>query len=72
MTRFASLRVDRLWRTSLRRGLLGGSQLWRSIGVVVLAGKGLRAAVRREPETIAAERLRAGDGLVVRTSRRRR
>ena len=72
MTRFASLRVDRLWRTSLRRGLFGGNPLWRSIGVVLLAGKGVRAACRREPETIAVERLRAGDGLSVRTSRRRR
>jgi len=72
MTRIGALRPERLWRTALRRGFLGGSGPWRAVGVAVLLARGARKAVRREPEVIATERLRVGEGLSVRSVRRRR
>lgn len=55
-----------IWRRSLRRGLLGDSRLWKVVGLAILGRRLFQRAMRSEPRTVAVERLRPGETLVLR------
>ncbi len=60
-----------LARTAVRRGVVRAEHGWRFLGWTVVIGRFVGRAVRRRPEKVTVQRLRRGQGLDVRTSRRR-
>lgn len=54
-----------LSRVGFRRGLLGGSRAWTSVGVVAFALRALGRMAAREPEVVYREELQPGQTLVV-------
>ncbi|NBV73526.1 MAG: hypothetical protein EBR65_00930 [Actinobacteria bacterium] len=60
-----------LARTAVKRGVVRSQRGWRSVGWTVVVARVVARAVRRKPETVTVQRLRRGQGLDIRTSRRR-
>lgn len=54
-----------IWRTALRRGLLGGSRPWMTVFAVVGVTKLLRRLAGAQPETVFSHKLEPGEGLVI-------
>ena len=57
--------LGRLWRTGLRRGLLGGSRPWFYVMVGVGALRVARRLAVRSPKTVYAEELRPGESVLI-------
>lgn len=56
---------DRLFKTSVRRGLLGGNPALRSVAIGVVVIRGTRRLVGRRPETVKRVRMRPGTSMSV-------
>ena len=55
-----------LFSNAMRKGIFGHSQVWRIIGFAILARRGLKKVLGSEPQTVAVERIRLGETLVLR------
>ncbi len=55
--------LDRLMKSSVRRGLWGGSPVMRSVAVVVLVFRGAKRVVSRHPETVRRVKMRPGTAM---------
>lgn len=56
---------DRLFTTSVRRGLLGGNPALRSVAIGMVVIRGARRLVGRRPETVKRVRMRPGTSMSV-------
>jgi hypothetical protein len=63
--------MSRLVRTGLRRGVLEGSRGWLYVGLAAGGLRLLRRAVAPEPTTVYRAELKPGEGLEIRSARRR-
>ena len=65
--------VERAVSTAFRRGIWGGSPSYRVLTIGILAMRGVRKLVRREPEVVRRVRIRPGSvmSLAVRRGGRR-
>lgn len=54
-----------LWRTGLRRGILGGSRPWFAVAVAAGGLRLLRRLSGREPEVVFSQELPPGATLVI-------
>lgn len=61
--------VERAVSTSIRRGIWGGSPAYRALAIGILAVRGARKIVRREPELV--RRIKIGPGLAMSLAVRR-
>jgi hypothetical protein len=59
------LSLERLVRTGLRRGLLGGERAWLVAGLGALGLQLVMRAVRKHPKVVYSERLAPGSSLVI-------
>lgn len=59
-----------LTRRALRRGVLGGNPMWRTLAFVLVIGRVMRRGLARPPRIVATERLTEGSSLSI-VSRRR-
>lgn len=55
--------VDRLVKTSIRRGIWGGSSVFRSIAVGMLVIRGTKRLISRQPETVRRVKMRPGTAM---------
>ena len=55
--------LERSVSTAFRRGILGGSPAYRALAVGILAMRGARKLVRREPEVVRKVRIRPGSAM---------
>ncbi len=60
-----------LFRKSIRSGFAGDSQAWKVIGMTILGYRLLRRVMGSEPRTIAVERIRPGETVILRGVRSR-
>lgn len=58
--------TERLFRTGLRRGLLGGSRAWLVVGVGAGLVKAVQWAAAKSPESVFRAELAPGETLVIR------
>ncbi|MDA0299101.1 MAG: hypothetical protein O3B40_01550 [Actinobacteria bacterium] len=56
---------DRLFTTSVRRGLLGGNPALRSVAIGMVVIRGARRLVGRRPEIVKRVRMRPGTSMSV-------
>jgi hypothetical protein len=54
-----------LWRTALRRGLLGGSRPWMTVFAVVGLARLVKKLAGSEPKTVYREELQPGEAILV-------
>ena len=54
-----------LWRTALRRGLLGGSRPWMTVLAVVGVTRLVRKLAGSEPKTVYCEELHPGEAILI-------
>lgn len=54
-----------LWRTALRRGLLGGSRPWMTILAVVGITRAVKKLAGSEPKTVYCEQLQPGEAILI-------
>jgi hypothetical protein len=54
-----------LWRTALRRGLLGGSRPWMTVFAVIGLTRILRKLTGSEPKTVYCEELQPGETILI-------
>jgi hypothetical protein len=59
-------------RKSLREGFLGHSRMWKVIGVAILARRAFRKLMGSDPTTVAIERIKPGETVVLRGVRSRK
>lgn len=52
---------------AVRKGLIGGSRGWMTLGVVMYGWKALRWLSSRRPETISVERIEPGQSIQITT-----
>ncbi len=55
--------LERPISTAFRRGIWGGSPAYRALAVGILAVRGARKLVRREPEVVRRVRIRPGSAM---------
>ena len=55
--------VDRLVKTSIRRGFWGGSSVFRSLAVGMLVVRGTKRIIGRQPETVRRVKMRPGTSM---------
>jgi hypothetical protein len=55
----------------MRKGLFGDSRLWKAVGIVILARRGLKKMMDSEPRTLAVERIKPGETVILRGVRSR-
>ena len=60
-----------LFSNAMRKGIFGDSRLWKIIGITILARRGLKKVMGSEPQTVAIERIRPGETLILRGVRSR-
>jgi len=56
---------DRLFKTSVRRGLLGGNPALRSVAIGMVVIRGTQRLIGRRPETVKRVRMRPGTSMSV-------
>lgn len=56
---------DRLMKTSVQRGLRGGSQVFRSVAVVMLVIRGAKRLGSRHPQVVRRVRMRPGTAMTL-------
>ena len=61
-----------IFRTSMREGIFGDSRIWKAVGIFMLARRALRKVMGSEPETVAIERIKPGETVVLRGVRARK
>ena len=54
-----------IWRTALRRGLLGGSRPWMTVFAVVGITRLVRKLAGSEPKTVYSEELHPGEAILI-------
>ena len=55
-----------LVRSAVRKGLFGESRVWKAVGIAILARRGLRKLMGSDPRTVAVERIKPGETVVLR------
>jgi hypothetical protein len=62
-----------LVRNSVSKGLLGDNRFWKLVAFFIIGRRMLRRIMGSEPRTVAVERIRAGETIILRgvTTRRR-
>lgn len=60
-----------IFRSAMRKGIFGDSRVWKAIGIAILARRGFRKIMGTEPRTIAVERIKPGETVVLRGVRSR-
>lgn len=55
-----------LFRSAVRKGLFGDSRIWKAVGILMLARRGLRKIMGSEVRTVAVERIRPGETVILR------
>lgn len=55
-----------LVRKAMTQGVFGSSRLWKAVAIVIVSRRAFRKIMGSEPRTIAVERLRPGQSLVLR------
>ena len=53
-------------RRAINEGLFGRSRLWRTVAFAVIARRTLRHVMRSDPRTVAIERIRPGETVILR------
>ena len=61
-----------MFQKSVRDGIFGHSRLWRIVGLVIIGRRALRKLMGSEPQTVAVERLKPGETLILRGVRSRK
>ena len=56
---------ERLFKTSVRRGLLGGNPALRSVAIGMVVIRGTRRLLGHQPETVKRVRMRPGTSMLV-------
>lgn len=56
-------KLERSVSTVFRRGIWGGSPVYRALAVAILAVRGARKLVRREPEVVRRVMIRPGSAM---------
>ncbi|MEA3076610.1 MAG: hypothetical protein QOF60_1518 [Actinomycetota bacterium] len=54
-----------LWRTALRRGLLGGSRPWMTVFAVIGLTRVFKKLSGSEPKTVYREELQPGETILI-------
>jgi hypothetical protein len=60
-----------IFSNAMRKGLFGDSRLWKAVGIVILARRGLKKVMGGEPRTLAVERIKPGETVILRGVRSR-
>lgn len=55
-----------IFSNAMRKGIFGDSRVWKAVGVAILARRGLRKVMGSEPQTIAVERIKPGETVILR------
>lgn len=55
-----------LYRKSLRQGIFGDSRVWKAIGIAILARRAFRKIMGSDPRTVAIERIKPGETIILR------
>lgn len=55
-----------LFSNAMRKGIFGDSRLWRVVGIAILTRRGLKKVMGSEPQTVAVERIKPGETLILR------
>ncbi len=55
-----------IFRTAMREGIFGHSRVWKVVGIAILARRGLKKLMGAAPRTLAVERIRPGEMLILR------
>ena len=55
-----------LYRKSMRHGIFGDSRVWKAIGFAILARRAFRKIMGSDPRTVAIERIKPGETIVLR------
>jgi hypothetical protein len=61
-----------LFSNAMRKGIFGDSRLWKVVGIAILTRRGLKKVLGSEPQTVAIERLKPGETIVLRGVRSRK
>jgi hypothetical protein len=60
-----------IFSNAMRKGLFGDSRVWKAVGIVILARRGLKKLMGSEPRTLAVERIKPGETVILRGVRSR-
>ena len=60
-----------LFRSAMRKGNFGDSRVWKAVGIAMLARRGFKKIMGTEPRTIAVERIKPGETVILRGVRSR-
>jgi hypothetical protein len=60
-----------IFSNAMRKGLFGDSRVWKAVGIVILARRGLKKVMGSEPRTLAVERIKPGETVILRGVRSR-
>lgn len=60
-----------LFRSAMRKGIFGDSRVWKAVGIAMLARRGFKKIMGTEPRTIAVERIKPGETVILRGVRSR-
>lgn len=60
-----------IFRNAMRKGIFGDSRVWKAIGIALLARRGFRKIMGSDPRTIAVERIKPGETVILRGVRSR-
>ena len=61
-----------MFQKSVRDGIFGDSRIWRTIGLLIIGRRALRKVMGSEAQTVAVERIKPGETIVLRGVRSRR
>ena len=61
-----------IYRTGVRRGLIGGDRVWRVVLVLIVARRGFKRIMGTAPGTYAIEEIKPGETLILRGVRSRK
>jgi hypothetical protein len=61
-----------LFSNAMRKGIFGDSRMWKVVGIAMLTRRGLKKLMGAEAETVALERIRPGETIILRGVRSRK
>ena len=53
-------------RKAMRQGLFGDSRAWKSVAYLILARRAWHVVMEKDPRTVALEKIRPGEVLILR------
>jgi hypothetical protein len=61
-----------LFRTSMREGIFGDSRFWKIVALLIISRRAFRKIMGSDPRTVAIERIKPGETVVLRGVRSRK